>query len=356
MFSRQIKGLRCKHRENGYVTVEKAYVDTIDRKQCIKHEMRFDNMNDKWIIIWEHEYNDMEDLIKKELGEWCVSGLVDKMNPRNAVKGGCTEVFRMHTLVKNPDKQSIRYLDVNSLYPYVMSITEFPVGHPTIRRGDYSCRSLLRKLDGWGISFIGVCLVRVVAPRNLMVPYLPHKIDGKLMFFLCRECLLNGAVQHRPCCHNRFERSWVDTYTSIDMHGVFKVDYEVLEYHKLWHYPRRGSKFFRDFILNIVRRKIECSGFPPTCTMDESKHFYVDELMEKSLVKTSIECIRSDPVGRYLNKIMANSVWGKWTQNPSGQQEIKTCSTIREYHECLHTGHVKRVSLISDRLLQVEIK
>ena len=47
--------------------------------------------------------------------------------------------------------------------------------------------------------------------------------------------------------------------------------------------------------------------------MDESKHFYVDELMEKSSVKTSIECILSDPVGRYLNKIMANSVWGKWT-------------------------------------------
>ena len=71
-----------------------------------------------------------------------------------------------------------------------------------------------------------------------------------------------------------------------------------------------GVSFFRDFILNIIKRKIECSGFPPTCTTDESKHFYVDELMEKSLVKTSIECIWSDPVGRYLNKIMANSVWG----------------------------------------------
>ena len=190
----------------------------------------------------------------------------------------------MHALVKNPDKQSIRYLDVNSLYPYVMSI-------------DYSCHSLLRELDGWGILFIGVCLVMVLAPRNLMVPYIPHKIDGKLMFFLFRECSLNVAVKRRPCCHNRFERSWVDTYTSIDMHAAFKVGYDVLEYHELWHYPRGGSKFFRDFILNIIRKKIECSGFPPTCTMDESKCFYMDELMEKSSVKTSIECIWSDPAG-----------------------------------------------------------
>ena len=66
--------------------------------------------------------------------------------------------------------------------------------------------------------------------------------------------------------------------------------------------------------------------------------------------------IRFDPVGWYLNKIMANSVWGKWTQNPSGQQEIKTCSTLREYHDCLYSGHVKRVSLISEKLLQVEMK
>ena len=53
---------------------------------------------------------------------------------------------------------------------------------------------------------------------------------------------------------------------------------------------------------------------------------------------------------------MANSVWGKWTQNPSGQQEIKMCGTIREYHGFLKTGCVKRVSLVSDKLLQVEFK
>ena len=66
--------------------------------------------------------------------------------------------------------------------------------------------------------------------------------------------------------------------------------------------------------------------------------------------------IKSDPAGCYLNKIMANLVWGKWTQNPVSQQEIKTCSNIHEYHECLYSGHVKRVSLISKKLLQVEMK
>ena len=45
------------------------------------------------------------------------------------------------------------------------------------------CRNLLKDLEKKGAEFIGVCMVRVLAPTNLMIPYLPHKIDGKLMCF-----------------------------------------------------------------------------------------------------------------------------------------------------------------------------
>ena len=32
------------------------------------------------------------------------------------------------------------------------------------------------------------------------------------------------------------------------------------------------------------------------------------------------------------------------------------CDTLRDYHDKLLTGHVKCVSLVSDKLLQVEVK
>ena len=159
-----------------------------------------------------------------ELGEHLYD-LPDKLNPCDAVKGGCTKVFCMHVVVRNPNRQTIRYLDVNSLYPFVMSTTKFPVGHPSIQHGDHSCRNLLRELKNKGQSFIGICFVRVLAPKQLMVPYLPHKIDGKLMFFLYRSCSLNGNIQRNPCHHTNLERSWIDTYTSIDMQGAEKIGY-----------------------------------------------------------------------------------------------------------------------------------
>ena len=94
----------------------------------------------------------------------------------------------MRTKVTDMDSQVIRYLDVNSLYPYVMSKTKFPIGHPTICWGHAPCIDLMNELERRDEDFIGVCMVRVLAPMGLMIPYLPHKCDGKLMFLLCKKC------------------------------------------------------------------------------------------------------------------------------------------------------------------------
>ena len=50
--------MRCRYRENGYTTVERAYLDTVERECMIKHSMNFDSSRDKWIVLWEHEFNE----------------------------------------------------------------------------------------------------------------------------------------------------------------------------------------------------------------------------------------------------------------------------------------------------------
>ena len=77
----------------------------------------------------------------------------------------------MRTKVTDVDSQVIHYLEV-------------------IRRGHAPCIDLMNELErrNRNEDFIGVCMVRVLAPRGLMIPYLPHKCDGKLMFLLCKKC------------------------------------------------------------------------------------------------------------------------------------------------------------------------
>ena len=121
------------------------------------------------------------------------------------------------------------------------------------------------------------------------------------------------------------ERSWIDVYASTDIERAQKNGYKILEYKEIWHYKQGGGKIFRDFILNIVKRKIECSGFPVDYNTPEAKQKYVDTLKEQCSFDIKVEDIQKDPAGRYLNKIMANSMWGKWVQNPGSQSSIYLC-------------------------------
>ena len=162
-----------------------------------------------------------------------------------------------------------------------MSVTEFPVGHPVIRRGDV-CRRFLEELVQRGEEFIGLYQVRVVAPDNLMVSCLAHKVDGKLMFLLCKACAMCGKIQRTSCCHDEKEQSWVDTYTSIDMKRALLVGYKVVRYFEIWHYAMVGKKFFKDFILNIVKRKVECSRFLLSCVTKDPHKDYLKQLREQS--------------------------------------------------------------------------
>ena len=33
-------------------------VDEVERERMIKHSMNFDSSRDKWIVLWEHEFNE----------------------------------------------------------------------------------------------------------------------------------------------------------------------------------------------------------------------------------------------------------------------------------------------------------
>ena len=126
------RAVRCKSWEQGYVTIDKVRIDTIERERMIRSLAKFDCNKDKWITSWEHEFNERFEEFKSVLGEEVIDSLPDRLDPRNAVKGGRKEVFKMHTKVTDVDSQVICYLDVNSLYPYVMSKANFPIGHPMI--------------------------------------------------------------------------------------------------------------------------------------------------------------------------------------------------------------------------------
>ena len=147
--------MRKKARQDGYHSIQASFDSTMERKCNIKTLLKFEHGFDKWIELWEHEFSSnvtcykeaFVTCYKEALRPDVINDMANTLNPRDSVKGGRTEVFQMYCHVDEPGTQCIRYLDVNSLYPYVMSKIAFPVGHPEIRRGHASCKNLMDKLN-----------------------------------------------------------------------------------------------------------------------------------------------------------------------------------------------------------------
>jgi len=60
-----------------------------------------------------------------------------RLNTRDALYRGRTEAMRLHYMIREGE-ETVQYVDVNSLYPYVCKYFKFPVGHPVIHVGDMS--------------------------------------------------------------------------------------------------------------------------------------------------------------------------------------------------------------------------
>ena len=119
----------------------------------------------------------------------------DVLKLLDAFFGGRTENIVAN--VETRGSESISYVDICSLYPYICKAGKFSIGHPQIYVGD-ECKRLT------GVCFNlenveGSVKCTVLPPKHLFLPMLPVKIHNKLMFPLCRFRSDNLSVD--KCVH-----------------------------------------------------------------------------------------------------------------------------------------------------------
>jgi hypothetical protein len=129
---------------------------------------------------------------------YCTLDTMEDSFIREALYGGRTEVFRRIA----PDGSLIHYVDVNSLYPYVMESCYLPSGEPTWHFlvsderyatfrgslfqikvvGETDFDSVLERLHRLDVTLYGFLEVDVTCPADMMYPVLPERMNGKNMF------------------------------------------------------------------------------------------------------------------------------------------------------------------------------
>jgi hypothetical protein len=84
-------------------------------------------------VQWECEFDKG---ILDPLPEWETHSVIlhEPLNTRDAMYGCQTEAMWLH--YKVAEGETIQYVDVMSLYPYICKYFKFPTGHPVIHVGD----------------------------------------------------------------------------------------------------------------------------------------------------------------------------------------------------------------------------
>lgn len=257
----------------------------------------------------------------------------EPLNPRDALYGGRTEVFVMFFDAScNTQTQlaGMAGVDINSMYPSVMANGKMPFGHPKSMVGPPS------RFDHTPYKYCGAIRAKVYPPRGLFFPVLPCRIptgqgNHKLMFVLCRTCA--QTQQQEPCTHTDEERALYDTWCSDEFYQALEDGYRVAYISAVWDYGENYRfGLFKEFVKKFYEIKVQASGYPANCDTEEKKQAFLTEFERREGIKLDPAKMVYNAGNRACAKLLLNSSWGKFAQNPkrvstklthSGAQAIK---------------------------------
>ena len=240
------------------------------------------------------------------------------LDPREAFFGGRTENIITRYEVTGTEK--IRYVDLCFLYPYVLKTDTFPLGQPTIYIGE-QCSELIGAAPNFNFDCVeGIVRCTVLPPRDLFHPVLPYRVQGKLLFGLCRSCC--ETFSQAECTHDLpADREFVGAWVSCELRKALEKGYLVTNVSEIWQFrvtrfdPRtRQGGLFAEYINSFLKLKQEASGWPSECLDDESKEQYLREYEKTEGIVLDKNNIARNPGLRSVAKLCLNSFWGKFGQ------------------------------------------
>ena len=288
---------------------------------------------EQWECDFKAEMKNNEDLAEFYSNSYAPQ---EPLQPRDAFLGGRTNAIRLFYESK-PD-EDIRYVDFTSLYPYVCKYAKFPVGHPEIYQAD--------KIP---LHVEGLLKCKILPPQNL---FLPVRARNKLLFPLCKTCALENS--NGICLHDDpYERAFIGTWVTAEIDKAISLGYIILEKYEAWHFPiteqydplTKTGGIWAPCIDLWLKHKQQADGWPDWCETDEDKQQYIRNYLDKEGIQLEEQQIIRNEGLRSLAKLMLNSHWGKFGQNPN-KSKVTYVSDCSQYVDMMTNDALEVTDLI----------
>ena len=319
------------------------YENTIEKKKFLESE------GYTYECIWECEFKS-ELLGNSDMKQYIDSlESVTPLEPRDAFYGGRTEAFKLYAEASS--EKQIKYYDVTSLYPFINKTGKIPLGHPSIITGNFEDIN----------HYEGLIKCRVLPPRQLYIPVLPTKCNGKLVFSLCHAC--SEGYQNIVCNHSEKDRAFTGTWVTDEIKMALAQGYKLLKIYEIWHFDNisqydpstKTGGIFTEYVNTFLKVKQEASGWPDWCRSELQKQNYIHQYFEKEGILLEFDKIQDNPGLRLLAKIMLNSFWGKFGQRANLTQTTYIDDPV-QFIDMMSSDQqeVKNVRFINDNSVQLD--
>ncbi|KYN38948.1 hypothetical protein ALC56_06670 [Trachymyrmex septentrionalis] len=158
------------------------------------------------------------------------------LDPREAFFDGRTENIVTRYEVTSTEK--IRYVDV-------LKTGTFPLGQPTIYIGE-QCLKVIGAAPNFNFDCVeGIIRCTVLPPRDLFHPILSYRVQGKLLFGLCRNCC--ETFSQAECTHDLpADGEFVGAWISCELRKALEKGYLVTNVSEIWQFRVTRSILVRD--------------------------------------------------------------------------------------------------------------
>jgi hypothetical protein len=275
--------------------------------------MKINGQKINLVEIWEHDWDALVNEDNEVLEFLKSYEEISPLIPREAFYGGRTETFDTNRQTQNDEK--IKYVDVTSLYPYVMKVEPYPIGHPITITENFKDIN----------EYFGIIKLKILAPRGLRMPVLPDRSTGQLVFSLCFSCTKG---KQKICNHSENERAFTGTWTTVEIKEALKQGYKVLKIYEVLHYNEtsqydpitRTGGIFTTYINQFLKMKTEASGYPIGCTTEILKDKYINDFLLVEGILLEKTNIKLNEGMRAIAKLMLNSFWGRFGMQSNKKQ------------------------------------
>jgi G:T-mismatch repair DNA endonuclease (very short patch repair protein) len=245
-----------------------------------------------------------------------------RLNPRSAVRGAYSEVYKLKWFAYQNSTESFYFLDINGLYSSCAINFNYPIGKYEILIGP-QLHNLLISKEGFFIEnkkVYGIVFLQILPPQDLLFPYLQYRTkNNKVVLTLCSTC---AEFEFKKCTHNENQRALIGTYYFSEIILALKLNYKILQVYECYCYYESKP---------ILREFISC----------------LDTLKQENLLNKK---------KKTLYKFMANSFFGKFQQKYDKSQTIfvQTQKQIEDVY--FSDDQIVDIFCCSEDVCQLQIK